>query len=167
MTEIMKKMGEVFLLRSNIASVGSVLDSPDVFWVSCGFSICLTDYQTHHWLQTYPDLQPLYDAARSYLELPQRINLLNTRVGVICFPVETCSHFLIYLFWIVGFARYAAASERVRLKSPFGTPRTDCHRPHRHRDWCAPLVPFLHFFTHGICLRLVLGIVTILVDLFA
>ncbi|TFY51304.1 hypothetical protein EVG20_g11063 [Dentipellis fragilis] len=31
--EIMKKMGEVFLLRSNIASVGSVLDSPEVFWV--------------------------------------------------------------------------------------------------------------------------------------
>ncbi|THH19660.1 hypothetical protein EW146_g1567 [Bondarzewia mesenterica] len=62
--EIMKKMGEVFLLRSNIASVGSVLDSPEVFW-------------------TYPDLQPLYDAARSYLELPQRINLLNTRVEVL------------------------------------------------------------------------------------
>lgn len=32
--------------------------------------------------QTYPDLQPLYDAARSYLEIPQRINLLNTRVEV-------------------------------------------------------------------------------------
>jgi hypothetical protein len=33
-------------------------------------------------LQSYPDLQPLYDAARSYLEVPQRINLLNTRVEV-------------------------------------------------------------------------------------
>jgi uncharacterized Rmd1/YagE family protein len=32
--EIMRKMGEVFLLRANIAAVGSVLDSPDVFWVS-------------------------------------------------------------------------------------------------------------------------------------
>jgi uncharacterized Rmd1/YagE family protein len=32
--------------------------------------------------QTYPDLQPLYDAARSYLEISQRINLLNTRVQV-------------------------------------------------------------------------------------
>ena len=32
--------------------------------------------------QTYPDLQPLYDAARSYLEIPQRINLLNARVEV-------------------------------------------------------------------------------------
>ncbi|OCH93952.1 DUF155-domain-containing protein [Obba rivulosa] len=62
--EIMKKIGELFLLRTNINSVGSVLDSPEVFW-------------------TYPDLQPLYDAARSYLEIPQRINLLNTRVEVL------------------------------------------------------------------------------------
>jgi uncharacterized Rmd1/YagE family protein len=28
-------------------------------------------------------LRPLYDAARSYLEIPQRINLLNTRVEVL------------------------------------------------------------------------------------
>ncbi|KDQ60179.1 hypothetical protein JAAARDRAFT_191579 [Jaapia argillacea MUCL 33604] len=62
--EIMKKMGELFLLRTNISSVGSVLDSPEVFW-------------------TFPDLQPLYEAARSYLEIPQRINLLNTRVEVL------------------------------------------------------------------------------------
>jgi uncharacterized Rmd1/YagE family protein len=62
--EIMRKMGEVFLLRANIAAVGSVLDSPEVFW-------------------SYPDLRPLYDAARSYLEIPQRINLLNTRVEVL------------------------------------------------------------------------------------
>ncbi|KAI0084717.1 hypothetical protein BDY19DRAFT_997450 [Irpex rosettiformis] len=62
--EIMKQIGELFLLRTNINSVGSVLDSPEVFW-------------------TYPDLQPLYDAARSYLEIPQRINLLNTRVEVL------------------------------------------------------------------------------------
>lgn len=33
--------------------------------------------------QTYPDLQPLYDAARSYLEIPQRIDLLNARVEVL------------------------------------------------------------------------------------
>ncbi|CAL1708860.1 unnamed protein product [Somion occarium] len=62
--EIMRKIGELFLLRTNINSVGSVLDSPEVFW-------------------RYPDLQPLYDAARSYLEIPQRINLLNTRVEVL------------------------------------------------------------------------------------
>jgi uncharacterized Rmd1/YagE family protein len=34
-------------------------------------------------LQSFPDLQPLYDAARSYLEIPQRISLLNTRVEVL------------------------------------------------------------------------------------
>lgn len=62
--EIMQKIGKLFLLRTNINTVGSVLDSPEVFW-------------------SYPDLQPLYDAARSYLEIPQRIDLLNTRVEVI------------------------------------------------------------------------------------
>ncbi|KAL1943811.1 hypothetical protein VTO73DRAFT_3629 [Trametes versicolor] len=62
--EIMRKIGELFLLRTNINSVGSVLDSPEVFW-------------------TYPDLQPLYDAARGYLEIPQRIDLLNARVEVL------------------------------------------------------------------------------------
>ncbi|TRM60403.1 hypothetical protein BD626DRAFT_559094 [Schizophyllum amplum] len=63
-SEIMQKIGQLFLLRNNINSVGSVLDSPEVFW-------------------SFPDLQPLYDAARSYLEIPQRINLLNTRVEVL------------------------------------------------------------------------------------
>ncbi|ESK96365.1 cytoplasmic protein [Moniliophthora roreri MCA 2997] len=62
--EIMQQIGQLFLLRTNINSVGSVLDSPEVFW-------------------SYPDQQPLYDAARSYLEIPQRINLLNTRVEVL------------------------------------------------------------------------------------
>ncbi|KAJ7669200.1 hypothetical protein DFH06DRAFT_177751 [Mycena polygramma] len=62
--EIMQKIGQLFLLRTNINTVGSVLDSPEVFW-------------------SFPDLQPLYDAARSYLEIPQRINLLNTRVEVL------------------------------------------------------------------------------------
>ncbi|KAI5121802.1 hypothetical protein M0805_009794 [Coniferiporia weirii] len=62
--EIMQQIGELFLLRININLVGSVLDSPEVFW-------------------SYPDLQPLYTAARSYLEIPQRINLLNTRVEVL------------------------------------------------------------------------------------
>ena len=32
--------------------------------------------------QSFPDLQPLYDAARSYLEIPQRVDLLNARVEV-------------------------------------------------------------------------------------
>jgi len=62
--EIMQQIGQLFILRMNINLVGSVLDSPELFW-------------------SLPDLQPLYDAARSYLEIPQRIDLLNTRVGVL------------------------------------------------------------------------------------
>ncbi|CAE6406022.1 unnamed protein product [Rhizoctonia solani] len=58
--EIMRQIGQLFLLRMNINLVGNVLDSPD-----------------------YPDLKPMYEAARSYLELPQRIDLLNARVEVL------------------------------------------------------------------------------------
>ncbi|KAA1476585.1 DUF155-domain-containing protein [Dentipellis sp. KUC8613] len=106
--EIMKKMGEVFLLRSNIASVGSVLDSPEVFW-------------------TYPDLQPLYDAARSYLEIPQRIGLLNTRVEVLQDMLQL-------------------------LKESVSS---------RHAERLEQIVIAL------IAIEIILGIVTILVDLFA
>ena len=94
--EIMQKIGELFLLRTNINSVGSVLDSPEVFWVRAPFAVRLApcplllpsflDVLTHlspRTRQTYPDLQPLYDAARAYLELPQRLDLLNARVEVL------------------------------------------------------------------------------------
>ncbi|KAI0065246.1 DUF155-domain-containing protein [Artomyces pyxidatus] len=106
--EIMRKMGEVFLLRANIASVGSVLDSPEVFW-------------------SYPDLQPLYDAARSYLEIPQRINLLNTRVEVLQDMLQL-------------------------LKESVGS---------RHSERLEQIVIAL------IAVEIVLGVITILVDLFA
>ncbi len=96
----MQKIGQLFLLRTNINSVGSVLDSP----VSGDLAIVaypshrrcfpgsvlgkfagkrkLSRAQLDAFLKSYPDLQPLYDAARSYLEIPQRLNLLNTRVEV-------------------------------------------------------------------------------------
>lgn len=62
--EIMKNIGNVFLLRMNLNHVGSILDAPEIFW-------------------KFPDLQPLYDAAREYLELPQRLEVLNSRVDVL------------------------------------------------------------------------------------
>jgi uncharacterized Rmd1/YagE family protein len=77
----MRKMGEVFLLRANITAVGSVLDSPEVFWVIYVLLGRVTTLM--NCVQSYPDLRPLYEAARSYLEIPQRINLLNTRVEVL------------------------------------------------------------------------------------
>lgn len=33
--------------------------------------------------RAFPDLEPLYAAARSYLEISQRIDLLNARVDVL------------------------------------------------------------------------------------
>ncbi|KAL7420936.1 sporulation protein rmd1 [Cryptotrichosporon argae] len=63
-SEIMKQIGNLFILRININLVGSILDSPEFFW-------------------TFPDLEPLYNAARSYLEISQRIDLLNARVDVL------------------------------------------------------------------------------------
>lgn len=68
-------------------------------------------------IQSFPDLQPLYDAARSYLEIPQRINLLNTRVEV------RSSHVMAYLILrdrnLVGSARYAPTLEGDGVQQAF------------------------------------------------
>jgi len=61
---IMKFIGKVFLLRMEINRVGSMLDAPEIFW-------------------KFPELKPLYDAARTYLETNQRLEILNSRVDVL------------------------------------------------------------------------------------
>lgn len=60
----MKHIGELFILRININLQGSVLDSPELMWAE-------------------PQLEPVYQAARSYLEINQRLSLLNQRLDVI------------------------------------------------------------------------------------
>jgi hypothetical protein len=75
--------------------------------------------------QSFPDLQPLYDAARSYLEIPQRINLLNTRVEVGLSHVMTS--LVIENQKFVGFAGYAPAFEGDGVEQTLRTPRTDRH----------------------------------------
>lgn len=62
--EIMKSIGELFILRININLHGSVLDSPELIW-------------------SEPHLEPIYQAARGYLEINQRVELLNQRLEVI------------------------------------------------------------------------------------
>ena len=62
--KIMMSVGELFILRININLSGSVLDSPELCW-------------------SEPNLEPVYKAARSYLEINQRVTLLNQRVQVI------------------------------------------------------------------------------------
>ncbi|EGV61946.1 sporulation protein rmd1 [Yamadazyma tenuis] len=62
--EIMKSIGELFILRININLHGSVLDSPELMWVE-------------------PQLEPIYQAVRGYLEINERVELLNQRLEVI------------------------------------------------------------------------------------
>lgn len=41
------------------------------------------DLKRQEFFWTFPDLEPLYNAARSYLEIGQRVELLNARVDVL------------------------------------------------------------------------------------
>jgi uncharacterized Rmd1/YagE family protein len=61
---IIKKIGSLFVMRINVNLVSPILDTPELFW-------------------SEPSLEPLYNAARGYLEIPQRVELLNQRCGVI------------------------------------------------------------------------------------
>ncbi|TPX55793.1 hypothetical protein PhCBS80983_g05026 [Powellomyces hirtus] len=59
-----KKIGQLFIMRINVNLVSNVLDVPEIFW-------------------SEPALEPLYMAIRGYLEITQRVDLLNQRVSVI------------------------------------------------------------------------------------
>lgn len=62
--EINMQIGELFILRINIHLQGSVLDAPELMWAE-------------------PQLEPVYQAVRSYLEMDQRVGLLTERLDVI------------------------------------------------------------------------------------
>ena len=62
--QILMQVGQLFILRINIHLQGSVLDSPELMWAE-------------------PQLDPVYQAVRSYLEMDQRVGLLTERLDVI------------------------------------------------------------------------------------
>ncbi|KAI0480128.1 hypothetical protein GGR56DRAFT_663936 [Xylariaceae sp. FL0804] len=62
--QINMQIGELFILRINVHLNGSVLDTPELFWVE-------------------PHLEPVYQAVRAYLEMDQRVGLLTERLDVI------------------------------------------------------------------------------------
>ena len=62
--ELNMQVGELFILRINIHLQGSVLDSPELMWAE-------------------PQLEPVYQAVRSYLEIGQRVDILTERLDVI------------------------------------------------------------------------------------
>ncbi|KAJ5907730.1 hypothetical protein N7495_000412 [Penicillium taxi] len=85
--EINMQIGELFILRINIHLQGSVLDSPELFWAE-------------------PQLEPVYQAVRNYLEMDQRVNLLTDRLDVIADLLAVLKDQLThrhgeYLEWIV------------------------------------------------------------------
>lgn len=61
---ITQKIGELFIQRIQINLIEGFLDTPDLFW-------------------SEPALEPFYKAIRGYLEIGQRVDVLNQRVGVI------------------------------------------------------------------------------------
>jgi uncharacterized Rmd1/YagE family protein len=63
-TKIIKKIGHLFVMRMNVNLISPILDTPELFW-------------------SEPSLEPIYSAARGYLEISQRVDLLNQRVSVL------------------------------------------------------------------------------------
>ncbi|OAX84404.1 hypothetical protein ACJ72_01236 [Emergomyces africanus] len=85
--QINMQIGELFILRINIHLQGSVLDSPELMW-------------------SEPQLDPVYQAVRSYLEMDQRVGLLTERLDVIADLLAVLKDQLShrhgeYLEWIV------------------------------------------------------------------
>lgn len=85
--QINMQIGELFILRINIHLQGSVLDSPELMWAE-------------------PQLEPVYQAVRSYLEMDQRVSLLTERLDVIADLLAVLKDQLAhrhgeYLEWIV------------------------------------------------------------------
>ncbi|PSR94425.1 hypothetical protein BD289DRAFT_459317 [Coniella lustricola] len=62
--QIHMQIGELFILKLNIHLGGSILDTPELFWVE-------------------PQLEPVYQAVRKYLEMDSRVKVLTDRMDVI------------------------------------------------------------------------------------
>lgn len=63
-TQLLRKSGKLFKLRVDVNLSSSILDTPDYFW------------------SFEPALHPLYTAVREYLEIEQRVQVLNDRCKV-------------------------------------------------------------------------------------
>lgn len=62
--QLLKKSGKLFKLRVDVNLSSSILDTPDYFW------------------SVEPALHPLYSGVRDYLEIEQRVQVLNDRCKV-------------------------------------------------------------------------------------
>ena len=62
--QIARTCGRLYDVKMKVNLVSSVLDIPDFFWCN-------------------PDLQVIYDRIKVYMQIPQRVELLNTRTQVL------------------------------------------------------------------------------------
>lgn len=102
--QINMQIGELFILRINIHLQGSVLDSPELFWAE-------------------PQLEPVYQAVRSYLEMDQRVSLLTERLDVIADLLAVLKDQLThrhgeYLEWIGKFGDAGSFPRKTLTLSP-------------------------------------------------
>ncbi|KAG0251725.1 hypothetical protein BG011_007422 [Mortierella polycephala] len=126
-TAITKKMGQLFIMRINVNLVSNILDTPEIFW-------------------SEPSFQPLYSAIRGYLEIGQRVELLNQRTAVISDLLDmlkehlTSSHgeqlewiviILIFLEIVIGLITIAAAglAEKYKEKAQARKRGAGTHQP--------------------------------------
>lgn len=63
-TQLLRKLGKIFKLKVDVNLSSSILDTPDFFW------------------DLEPALHPLYTAVRDYLEIDQRVQVINDRCRV-------------------------------------------------------------------------------------
>ena len=84
---ITKQIGELLITRINVNLVSNVLDAPEIFW-------------------SEPAFVPLYQTVRTYLEINQRVDVLNQRCEVISEMLDLLrdhanSMHAEYLEWII------------------------------------------------------------------
>jgi uncharacterized Rmd1/YagE family protein len=111
--QINMQIGELFILRISIHLQGSVLDAPELMWAE-------------------PQLDPVYQAVRSYLEMDQRVGLLTERLNVIGDLLAVLKDQLTVTH--VSYTRVALFFNHILISSTGRTPRMDRHHPHRSRS---------------------------------
>lgn len=70
--KLLKKFGKLFKLRVDVNLSSNVLDKPDFFW------------------NDEPSLDPLYEMTREYLEIDERVEILNEKGRVFLEFVDVC-----------------------------------------------------------------------------
>lgn len=101
-SRLLMKTGKFFRLRNEVNLLSNVLDTPDFFW------------------SLEPALHPLYSAIREYLEIDQRVEVINDRCKVFLdfFDIvansiaeKNMNRITIMIIWVIGFGVIVSTAE--------------------------------------------------------